>query len=236
MSISPDSPTRIQPIARRPIAASARCIYCSPCACAWRLEIGVPAQLWRPAYGLAITEVVLVLPAIVYVRMKRLPLAESLGWRAVSPATALAGLLIGVAGFGAAEMIAYATTPIIGRGPEIEYFNSTACRQLLRLSFAALSCLASARRLCSAGRFNRRSAAGARESDPDHLGLVRADSSRPDGISSAFSWAWCLGSSPGGPARLFPPRSPTPPRTPRHLRSFICLATNMTGGRFWSQC
>lgn len=56
--------------------------------------------------GLVVTELLLILlPAILYVRFKRLPIAQSLRWKRVKPAMLVRGVILGVLGWGMAAIV-----------------------------------------------------------------------------------------------------------------------------------
>jgi hypothetical protein len=63
--------------------------------------------------------------------------AEALGWRPISPATALLGVALGAGGFGVAVGIVLLSTPITGRGPDFEFFEFATLPQLALTLFCA---------------------------------------------------------------------------------------------------
>lgn len=104
------------------------------------LIIGSAVQLASMAVGLAITELALILlPAILFVRWKRLPIAGALRWRRVPAPVALLGVAVGVAGWGMAAGIERLTVPVLGETPDVPGLHAESLPQLLLvLVFAAL--------------------------------------------------------------------------------------------------
>ncbi len=82
------------------------------------VSVGWAAQISSPYFGLAVIETLILLLAVLFVRRKRLPIAASLGWRPISPATALVSVVIGVSGLGIAMGIQSLAIPFIGEGPD----------------------------------------------------------------------------------------------------------------------
>ncbi len=98
------------------------------------VTVGTVAQLVSFRIGLVITELALILlPAILFVRFKRLPVAEALGWRRVSPGIALLGVVVGVTGWGVAAGIHEMLRPLLGDPPEIKAFAAQTLPELLLL-------------------------------------------------------------------------------------------------------
>jgi uncharacterized protein len=65
------------------------------------VTVGALIQSASIYIGLAISELVFILlPAVVYVWLKRLPVAEALRWRVISPAMGAGGVILGVSGWG----------------------------------------------------------------------------------------------------------------------------------------
>ena len=76
------------------------------------LVIGSPLQVMSMRIGLAMTLILLILtPAIAFVRWKKVPIAEGLRLRAVSPTVLLLSLLYGVGGLS----IGVATAMLLGK-------------------------------------------------------------------------------------------------------------------------
>jgi len=95
------------------------------------LTVGSMVQAWSPYVGPAIIEIFFIfLPALLFVRAKRLPVAQALRWRPISAAGALLAILLGTGGYGVAVGIYLLTIPFIGRGPEIEFFQFETLPQL----------------------------------------------------------------------------------------------------------
>ncbi len=85
------------------------------------VTMGSLVQLRSVRIGLAITEVVLILlPAVLFVRQKRLPLADAFQWRPVSAPVVVLSILVGATGWGIAAGIIVLTHPLIGWPPSIE--------------------------------------------------------------------------------------------------------------------
>jgi membrane protease YdiL (CAAX protease family) len=99
------------------------------------VSIGAAVQFWSPYIGLAVSEALILVPAVLYVRWKGVPVAAALGWRPISLASALWSLLLGASGGGAAFAIALLLSQIIGRGPEIELFEVHDLQRLMVLMF-----------------------------------------------------------------------------------------------------
>lgn len=85
------------------------------------VTIGSLVQLKSVRIGLGITEVVLILlPALLFIRRKRVPVAEALQWRPVSASVVAMSILVGATGWGIAAGIIVLTHPLIGWPPSIE--------------------------------------------------------------------------------------------------------------------
>ncbi len=98
------------------------------------VTIGSVVQLISISVGLAFTELVLILlPAILFVRWKGIPIARALRWRRVTPTTALLSVAVDVTGWGVAAGIHELTLPILGELPEIAYFAPETLPHLLLL-------------------------------------------------------------------------------------------------------
>jgi membrane protease YdiL (CAAX protease family) len=84
------------------------------------LTVGLVGQMRSMRIGLAMTEVVLILlPAILFVRWKRLPVADALRWRPISLATALLSIAVGITSQGVAGGIAMLSEPLLGELPSM---------------------------------------------------------------------------------------------------------------------
>ncbi len=82
------------------------------------LTVGLAVQQLSLVYGLAVTELVLILlPAIVFVWRKRLPIAAGLGWRPVSIPVLLLSVAVGVTSWGVAAGLALLTQSVLGPMP-----------------------------------------------------------------------------------------------------------------------
>ncbi len=86
------------------------------------IVVGAPLQLWSMPVGVAITELALILlPAVLYARLKRAPVAASLGWKPVAPTLALRAVVIGASAWGMAILLYEATSlalkPLLGADP-----------------------------------------------------------------------------------------------------------------------
>ncbi len=98
------------------------------------VTIGSVVQLISISVGLVFTELVLILlPAILFVRWKGIPIARALRWRRVTPTTALLSVAVGVTGWGVAAGIHELTMPILGEPPEIAGFAPQTLPHLLLL-------------------------------------------------------------------------------------------------------
>lgn len=94
--------------------------------------LGAAVQMAMPLSGLVFTEIALILiPAIVFVRRKRLPIAAALRWRTVSAKTALLSIAVGISSWGVAAGIAVLVQPLIGEPPSIPGFNPETLQGLL---------------------------------------------------------------------------------------------------------
>lgn len=79
------------------------------------VTVGLVAQVHSITVGLFVTEIFLIfLPAVLYVRLKRLPLVQALRWRPVSPGIALRAAILGVSAWGMAIIIGLAASKLIG--------------------------------------------------------------------------------------------------------------------------
>jgi len=77
-------------------------------------------QLRSMRLGLAFTELVLILaPALLFVRWKRLPVSEALRWQRPSPAVALLSLAVGITSWGVAAGMVVLASPLVGDPPSI---------------------------------------------------------------------------------------------------------------------
>lgn len=102
------------------------------------VTIGSAVQLLSMPLGLTLTELVLILlPAVLFVRRKGLPIAPALGWRRVKPASALLGVVLGVTGWGVAASMQQLTLPILGEPPEIPGLEPQTLPQLMLIYFCA---------------------------------------------------------------------------------------------------
>jgi membrane protease YdiL (CAAX protease family) len=98
------------------------------------VTVGSIAQFAALYVGLAITELIcILLPAIVYLRVKGMPLTRSLRLNRIDAATAVLAIATGVCGWGAAKFVFYLTVPLIGEGPVIQAFFPTTLPDLLVL-------------------------------------------------------------------------------------------------------
>ena len=90
--------------------------------------VGGAAQLWSLRGGLALTEGLILLPAILYVRRKGLPIADSLRWRPVSIGMAARAVVLGVTGWGMAVLVVLGSNallkPFIGAPPDFSALMS----------------------------------------------------------------------------------------------------------------
>jgi len=84
------------------------------------VTLGAVVQFVSLTVGLVLTEVVLILgPAVVFVRRKGLPVVEALGWRPVRWGDGLVAVVVGVTCWGAAAGLVVLCEPLIGAPPEI---------------------------------------------------------------------------------------------------------------------
>lgn len=98
------------------------------------LIVGVAIQMLSPHLGLAMTELLLILlPALIYVRRKGLPFAQALRMHPTSVTDALLGIAVGVTGWGAAYGIYQLVTLVIGNAPEFSGFEVDTVGQWLLL-------------------------------------------------------------------------------------------------------
>lgn len=82
------------------------------------LSIGSIVQIWSLMVGLVLTEILLILlPAVVYVRLKGLSVADALGWRTISTGTAVAAFVLGASAWGVAVCLALLSNWVLGEGP-----------------------------------------------------------------------------------------------------------------------
>jgi len=102
------------------------------------LTVGVVVQMRSMRIGLAMTEVTLILlPAILFVRWKRLPVADALRWRPISLATALLSIAVGITGQGVAAGIAVLSEPLLGELPSMPALEPQTVSDLLWVLFIA---------------------------------------------------------------------------------------------------
>ena len=92
--------------------------------------------------GIMAMEVVFLAPALLYVRLRRLPAAEALRWRPIAPATALRAVVLGVLARGMTVPVDLATRgivePVFGPAPSLEELMPTTPTELgLALLFGA---------------------------------------------------------------------------------------------------
>ena len=123
------------------------------------IVVGFPLLLYSFSIQLAIYETLLVLlPALVFARLKRVPLAEALGWRPISPALALVSFVLGVSGIEIATQIRIQQFPFLGEGPFTHSDHPTSIEGLLLAMFCWAPWLVFVRRPFFAARFRERSA------------------------------------------------------------------------------
>ncbi len=100
--------------------------------------VGTVAQIFSVPAGLAFTELALILlPAVVFLAWKRLPVARALRWRRTSPLTSLLGIAVGTAGWGVAAGIhEFVSKPLLGEPPEMPMWSPQTLSHLLLLLFS----------------------------------------------------------------------------------------------------
>lgn len=82
------------------------------------LTVGVSVQALSAPVGLTLTELLLILaPAVVFVRRKELPVAEALRWRPIPLADGVVAFAVGVTGAGVAAGILALSEPLLGEMP-----------------------------------------------------------------------------------------------------------------------
>jgi len=95
-------------------------------------SFGAVPQFFSDNVNLAIIETLLIfLPAVVFVRLKRLPIAPALGWRPISLPTALVSIVLGVSSLGIGAEIVSLSTPYIGSAPQSGSFNLLTPREFV---------------------------------------------------------------------------------------------------------
>jgi len=78
------------------------------------VTIGTVVQAISLPVGLSLTEILLILlPAVAYVRLKRLGVSNSLRWNSMSLGIALRSMILGVSGWGMAMVVYLATVPVV---------------------------------------------------------------------------------------------------------------------------
>jgi hypothetical protein len=88
------------------------------------VSVGWGMHLWSRSAYVAITETLLVfLPAVLFVRLKRQPIAAALGWRKISPAMVVVSTVLGVSAMGVAVEIASVSSDYIGHGARGNLFE-----------------------------------------------------------------------------------------------------------------
>ena len=96
--------------------------------------VGSLVQLKSFSLGLLFTELFcLLLPAVVFVRRKGVPVAAGLGLAPIPVSLAVAALLVGVCGWGAAAGVARITARFIGPSPVADLFRLETPRQLVTM-------------------------------------------------------------------------------------------------------
>ncbi len=96
--------------------------------------LGSLIQMASPLAGLAGTELLLILlPAVIYIRLKGLPVFRGLSLHGISPGMALFSVVLGISGWGMAAGLAILSVPIIGEGPEIAIFVPTTAFELITI-------------------------------------------------------------------------------------------------------
>jgi membrane protease YdiL (CAAX protease family) len=102
------------------------------------LTVGGAVELVSMAVGLAVTELVLILlPAILFVQWKRVPLATAMRWHAVPAPAALLSVALGVTGWGVAAGIHQLTVPLLGEPPDMPGLQAASWPQLLLILVCA---------------------------------------------------------------------------------------------------
>ena len=85
------------------------------------VTLGAITQMQFPLFGLGFTELFLILlPAIIFVRSKRLPIAKALGWKRISPSTAFISIAVGTTCWGVAAGMFVLSQLILGEQPVVE--------------------------------------------------------------------------------------------------------------------
>lgn len=98
------------------------------------LTAGLLFQFASIYIGLAITELALILlPAVVYLHLKRVPVAEALRWRVISPAMGVGSVILGVSGWGVAVGCHWLLSPVLGKEPNFGHMTPTNSLELLWL-------------------------------------------------------------------------------------------------------
>lgn len=100
------------------------------------VTLGAAAQLASLTVGLIVTEVLLILgPAVVFVRRKGLPVAQALGWRPIAWGDGLLAVAVGVTSWGAAAGMVVLCEPLLGPPPEVPGLVPHSVPQLLWILF-----------------------------------------------------------------------------------------------------
>ncbi|MDH3492049.1 MAG: CPBP family intramembrane metalloprotease [Acidobacteriota bacterium] len=100
--------------------------------------LGSTVQFWSVLFGLGFTELVLILlPAILFVRRKRLPVFEALRWKPVPATTAILSVAVGITGWGIAAGIFVLSENVLGEGPVTQALIPQTVPDLLWILFFA---------------------------------------------------------------------------------------------------
>lgn len=114
------------------------------------LAVGGAIQLVSMTVGLAVTELLLILlPAVLFVGWKRIPIARAFRWRPVSAPIGLLSVAVGVTGWGVAAGILLLTVPVLGEPPEMPGLVARSWAELLLI----LVCAAALPALCEEALF-----------------------------------------------------------------------------------
>ena len=87
------------------------------------LTLGLAAQTFNFVWGLGFTEIFLILlPAVIFVRLKGLPVADALRWKPVSVGMLVLSAAVGCCGWGAAVLIHRGVSVLLGDEPGADAF------------------------------------------------------------------------------------------------------------------
>ncbi len=96
------------------------------------LSVGVALQAWSLRRGMVATQILLILlPAVLFVHRKGLPIAHALRWRRISAACGLLSVAIGFGVWAVGVLIDRGMSALLGEGPRVTGLESHSAPELL---------------------------------------------------------------------------------------------------------